>query len=247
MEADGSAVMRAASHAVTGGKGPRRPGYAAGMATFCLLHGAWHDGSSWADVAAELSARGHRALAPDLPLHDPAATYAARVQPALDALQGAVEPVVIVGHSMGSGYVPGVRAAWPQALEVHLCPGLGPLRDGFPFPQLGADGTCAWAPGAATAALYRRLPADVAAALEARLRPMAPAPDRRPPSPPRTRPPVVILAAEDELFAPASEAQAAQARLGVSPQLIAGGHMPMAEDPIALAGTLDRLAGGSLP
>jgi pimeloyl-ACP methyl ester carboxylesterase len=247
MEADGSAVMRPASRPVAGQGGRRRPGYAAGVATFCLLHGAWHDGASWAGVAAELSARGHQTVTPDLPLHDPAATYAARVRPALDALQGADEPVVVVGHSMGSAYVPGVLAAWPGALEVHLCPGLGPLRAGFPFPPLGADGTCAWAPGAATAALYGRLPADIAAVLEARLRPMAPAPDRRPPSPPRTRPPVVVLAAQDELFAPAAEAQAAQDRLGVAPLLIPGGHMPMAEDPVALAATLDRLAGGSLP
>ncbi len=35
-----------------------------GMATFVLVHGAWHGGWCWRDVAAELSAAGHDVLAP---------------------------------------------------------------------------------------------------------------------------------------------------------------------------------------
>ncbi|MCW3041057.1 MAG: alpha/beta hydrolase, partial [Solirubrobacterales bacterium] len=107
MEADGSAVLPAAC--------PSRPhvaAYGAPMARFCLLHGAWHDGSCWRTVADELIARGHAVLAPTLPLHDPAATYAARVRPALEALAAFEDqraaPLVLVGHSMGSGYVPGL-------------------------------------------------------------------------------------------------------------------------------------------
>ena len=34
------------------------------MATFVLVHGAWHGGWCWRDVAAELSAAGHDVLAP---------------------------------------------------------------------------------------------------------------------------------------------------------------------------------------
>lgn len=217
------------------------------MATFCLLHGAWHDGSCWSDVAAGLTARGHHAVAPDLPLHDPAATYAERVQPALDALAGTGGPVVVVGHSMGSGYVPGVLVAWPGALEVHLCAGLGPMRPDFPFPPFGPDGVCAWDPDAARRTLYAGLPADRGAALAARLRPMAADPDRRPRSPPRTRPPVVIAAAEDELFDAASEAQAALDRLGVAALLIPGGHLPMVQDPATLVRVLDAVARERLP
>lgn len=212
------------------------------MASFCLLHGAWHDGSCWDLVAAELTARGHEVLAPDLPLHDPAASHAERIRPALEALAGAADPVVIVGHSLGSGYVPGVLAARPGALEVHLCPGLGRLREGFPWPSTAEDGTCSWEQAAAVRALYPRLQPERAQALAARLRPMAPPPDRRPRTPPRERPPVVIVAEADELFEVEDEAAAVRDRLGVEPLRIPGGHLPMAEDPVGLAVLLDRIA-----
>jgi pimeloyl-ACP methyl ester carboxylesterase len=52
----------------------------------------------------------------------------------------------------------------------------------------------------------------------------------------------VIIAADDELFDPASERAAARERLGLEPIEIPGGHFPMAEDPAALAAMLDRLA-----
>lgn len=196
-------------------------------------------------VADELRARGHEVLAPDLPLDDPGATCAERVAPALaalDAAEGRPSPVVVVGHSMGSGYVPGVRAAWPDAVEVHLCPGLGPLREGFPWPAAGPDGRSSWEPEQAVRALYGRLSPEQAQLLAGRLRPMAPPPDRRARSAPRVRPPVVVLAAEDELFDPTSEAAKARERLGVEALVIPGGHLPMAEDPVALAVVLDRLA-----
>src|ERR1700757_4131443 len=43
------------------------------MATFALVHGAWHGGWAWDPLAAELQARGHDVLAPDLPCEDVAA------------------------------------------------------------------------------------------------------------------------------------------------------------------------------
>jgi pimeloyl-ACP methyl ester carboxylesterase len=80
------------------------------MATFVLVHGAWHGAWQWRDVVPLLEAEGHRVLTPDLPGHgdDPAPvaemtleSYARRVQ---ETIEGAGEPVVLVGHSM-SGMV----------------------------------------------------------------------------------------------------------------------------------------------
>jgi Asp-tRNA(Asn)/Glu-tRNA(Gln) amidotransferase A subunit family amidase len=51
-----------------------------------VLHGAWHDPACWDELAAELRTRGHEVIAPELPLHDPRAGWAERIQPALDAL-----------------------------------------------------------------------------------------------------------------------------------------------------------------
>ena len=80
------------------------------MATFVLVHGAWHGAWCWRDVVPRLQAAGHRVVTPELPGHgdDPAPvsemsleSYARRVQ---GAVEGAAEPVVLVGHSM-SGMV----------------------------------------------------------------------------------------------------------------------------------------------
>jgi pimeloyl-ACP methyl ester carboxylesterase len=205
------------------------------------MHGAWHGGGCWDGVAAALRSRGHVAMAPDLPFHDPAADVARRVAPAIAALQDLRDPVVVVGHSMGCAYTPAVAAARPWSLTVHLCPGLGSLRPGFPWPQTGPDGTSAWEPMDAMLALYGRLPAATAHALVGRLRPMAPAPDR----PPAGRAPAaVVLASEDELFAAAGERSAARA-IGAPVIEVPTGHMAMLEDPWGLADALDRLVGGA--
>ncbi|MBW0119635.1 alpha/beta fold hydrolase, partial [Pseudonocardia abyssalis] len=70
-----------------------------------LVHGAWHDGSCWAPVVAELSARGHDAVAVDLPGDRPGATTADHLDAVLDAA-GVDGRVVLVGHSLGGLVVP---------------------------------------------------------------------------------------------------------------------------------------------
>jgi pimeloyl-ACP methyl ester carboxylesterase len=153
------------------------------VALFCLLHGAWHDPSCWEPLIGALRARGHDALAPDLPFHDPQATYADRIQPALEAVEGITGPVVVVGHSLGARYAPFVADAIPASTLVLLCPALPDLRPGFPFPSRGADGTSAWDPRSAVEVMYPRLPAATAAALALRLRPMLRPPTSRVRSP----------------------------------------------------------------
>ena len=199
-----------------------------------------------------LEARDHKALAPDLPLDDPQAGFEERARPALQALDGAAEPVVVVGHSMGSAYATLVAAARPGSLLVHLCPRLGglapppgapdPFRAGFPFPPERPDGTSVWDADAAIGAMYRRLPSETARALVQRLRPMAPPPGEYPLSRHPAIPTQLVYAADDEFFEPAWERFMAREVLGVEPIEIPGGHFPMAEDPGALADLLDRLA-----
>jgi len=222
------------------------------MATFCLIHGAWHEASCWEEVMPLLEARGHEALAPDLPLHDPTAGFDERARPALEALSGAADPVVVVGHSMGSAYATLVAVARPASLLVHLCPRLGgfeppwgapdTFREGFPFPADRADGTSVWEPEAAVAAIYPRLPAKTAASLAERLRPMVQPPGDYPLSEYPDIPTVLVYAADDEFFEPASERFMARELLGVEPIEISSGHFPMVEHPKALATLLDRLA-----
>ena len=224
----------------------------AATATFCLLHGAWHDGSCWHDVARELRARGHAVVAPDLPLHDPAAGYAARLAPAVELVSGVDGPVVIVGHSLGSDYAAALAPELGAPSVVHLCPRLGDLpsppgaprrtRPGFPWPGPDERGLTTWDPKAAAHAMYGRLDPALARDLAARLRPLAAAPEPYPLERHPDVPTAVIYAAGDELFEPAWIRFMARQRLGVEPFELPGGHVPMYEVPGRLSAVLDGLA-----
>jgi pimeloyl-ACP methyl ester carboxylesterase len=221
------------------------------VATFCLIHGAWHGPSCWDQLVPRLAERGHDVVAPDLPLHDPQAGYAERIRPALDALDGVDGPVVIVGHSQATTYSSLVAAAEPDAVLVHLCPRLGgfepppgapdTFREGLPFPADRPDGTSVWDEDTAMAAMYSRLPPEAARALAQGLRPMAMPKDPYPLGTHPDNPTVLIYAAEDELFEPAWQRFMARELLGIEPIEIPGGHFPMVEDPGALAELLDRI------
>jgi pimeloyl-ACP methyl ester carboxylesterase len=225
------------------------------VATFCLLHGAWHDSSCWEPLVERLGAMGHEALAPTLPLHDPEAGYEQRARPAIEALAGARGEIVVVAHSQSSSLGTLVAAARPVSLLVYLCPRMGgmpppegapsPFREGFPFPPDRPDGASAWDPDVAREVMYQRLAPEAADALVRHLQPMAMPPDAYPLDQHPDVPTALIYATEDEFFTPDFERFMAREALGVDPIEIPGGHFPMAEDPASLAELLDRLAGRS--
>ena len=222
------------------------------MATFVLLHGAWHDASCWDRVISELRGRGHQAIAPALPLDDPEATFEDRARPAIDACANVAGPVVVVGHSMSSAYAPLVADARDGALLVHLCPSLSPFRppsdapDKFrpelPFPPAREDGSTVWDPDTALGSIYARLPEATARELADRLCPMSPPPDEFPLDGHPDVPTVLIYAADDEFFNPDWERFMGREVLALEPIEIPGGHFPMAEDPEALAELLASVA-----
>jgi len=77
------------------------------LATYVLIHGAWHGGWCWDKVVPLLEKAGHKVKAPDLPGHgeDKTPTSSVTLQVYTDrvcrVLDGQSEPVVLVGHSMG--------------------------------------------------------------------------------------------------------------------------------------------------
>ena len=222
------------------------------MATFCMLHGAWHEPSCWDWLTERLGALGHSATAPDLPLHDPGAGYERRVRPAIEAIEEVGGPVVVVAHSQSSALGPLVAVAAPVTLLVYLCPRMGSLelppgaptafREGIPFPPAAPDGTTAWDPEVATEAMYPRLPPERARALAERLRPMAMPPDDYPLQEHPDVPTALVYASEDELFEPAFERFIARELLHVDPIELQTGHFPMVEDPDVVAELLDGLS-----
>lgn len=85
------------------------------MATFLLIHGAWHGAWCWERLVPLLRNRGHEVAALDLPAHGldrsgawraSLGGYASRVRVVAEQLD---QPPVLVGHSMG-GFV-GTQAA----------------------------------------------------------------------------------------------------------------------------------------
>ncbi|MGB6976456.1 MAG: alpha/beta fold hydrolase [Gammaproteobacteria bacterium] len=77
------------------------------MATFILIHGAWHGGWCWERIVPLLEKQGHRVLAPDLPGmgkdHTPLAeiTLDRWAQFVADLIAQQDEKVILVGHSRG--------------------------------------------------------------------------------------------------------------------------------------------------
>jgi pimeloyl-ACP methyl ester carboxylesterase len=94
------------------------------MATFVLIHGAWHGGWCWERVAPLLVAQGHRVLAPDLPgmgadlrKHgsDPLGDWTDFVA---ELVTSADEPVILVGHSLGGVVISEVAERVPDAVGM---------------------------------------------------------------------------------------------------------------------------------
>ena len=88
------------------------------MTTYALVHGSWHGGWCWQPLVEELTGRGHAAVAPDLPITDPAAGAVAYADAVLAALPG--DEVVLVVHSLAGLIAPLVAAAAPVRRLVYL-------------------------------------------------------------------------------------------------------------------------------
>lgn len=93
------------------------------MATFVLVHGAFHGAWCWERVTPLLEGEGHHVVAPDLPGHGERRSavsdmtlesYAATVQ---QSIVTAREPVVLVGHSMGGMVVTQVAEHVPDRIS----------------------------------------------------------------------------------------------------------------------------------
>src|SRR5690242_17823573 len=106
------------------------------MATFVLVHGAWHGGWCWDRLVPELAAAGHQSVVMDLPIEDPSATFEDYASVVVDAAAGAGagsgSDVVVVGHSLGSMVIPLVAARRPVSALVFLC-GVIPKFGGSPW------------------------------------------------------------------------------------------------------------------
>ena len=95
------------------------------MASYVLVHGAWHGRWCWGHVAPLLRAQGHTVIAPDLPGHgdDPAPANAQTLDSYVQRIRAMVSDlgndVILVGHSLGGLVISAVAEALPDHLR-HL-------------------------------------------------------------------------------------------------------------------------------
>ncbi|MFC7535093.1 alpha/beta fold hydrolase [Actinoplanes sp. GCM10030250] len=208
------------------------------MSTFVLIHGAGDVGWYWHLVEAELRARGHDTVAPDLPCDDDAAglpEYADTVARAA----GDRSDLVVVAQSSGGLTVPLVC----DRLTVRLIVLVAPI-----IPAPGEAPADYWANtrygeeereevSDTIGLFYQDVPPELAAEALKRGRDQSeagmaePVPFRAWPAVP-TR---VLLCRDDRLFPPAYLRRVAQERLGITPDEIDGGHTPALSRPGELA------------
>lgn len=231
------------------------------MATFALVHGAWHGKWCWERVVPELESRGHHAITMDLPSDDPEATFETYADVVAEHLAHARDDVVLVGHSLAGLTIPLVPARRAVRRLVFLCalvPDLGcsfleQLR-GEEMLDLGyaeglgdadPEGRRGWTdPGLAREFLFADCDDADANWAIARLRPQAPAPYQHPcslsvfPDVPAT----YIGCRADRLVKPAWSRRVAKERLHADFLELPGSHSPFLSRPVALASALHALA-----
>jgi pimeloyl-ACP methyl ester carboxylesterase len=94
------------------------------MATYILVHGAWHGGWCWHRIVARLRQASHRVIAPDLlslgrdctPTRT--ITLARWAEQIAALVQAAAEPVVLVGHSRGGIVLSEVAERIPERIRT---------------------------------------------------------------------------------------------------------------------------------
>lgn len=99
------------------------------MATFILIHGAWHGGWSFELIRPMLEAEGHEVIAPDLPgmggtdAELASATLAGWAGFVADLCRNAQKPVILAGHSRGGLVLSETAERAPNEIAalVYIC------------------------------------------------------------------------------------------------------------------------------
>lgn len=231
------------------------------VATFGLVHGAYHGAWCWTELVPRLTSLGHSAVAVDLPTEDPEAGaqgYAETVVQALDGRDND-DDVVLVGHSLAGLTIPVVATLRPVQHLVYLC-ALVP-RPGVSFNQVQAeepvfshyspavaavghlDGSASCPEERALELFYHDCEPDLAHWAARQLRrqhwrvlreptPLTALPDL---------PATYIVCDADRAIDPAWSRATARHTLGVEPVELPGGHSPFLTQAARLAELLSSL------
>lgn len=210
------------------------------MSTYALIHGAYDVGWYWHRVERELRARGHRSVAPDLPIEDDDASLGDNAQVVLDAIEAIHDggELIVVGHSWG-GYIAPIVADRARAdrlvLVAPMIPKSGETADemwkatGWTFPRDESD------------PFYHDVDPALAADAKSRERPQSEATGREP-WPLSAWPDVpthVIVGRDDRVFPVGWLRGVVRDRLGIAPDELAAGHAMALSRPRELVDLLE--------
>jgi hypothetical protein len=212
------------------------------MANFAFIQGAGDVGWYWHLVEAELRARGHDTVAPELPIEDDTAGLTEYATAVVDAI-GDRRDAVVVAQSFG-GYIAPIVADRIDARLIVLVAAM------VPSPGESADEMFAntrWEPeqledSSAHAVFYHDVPRELADEALSRGRRQSDTPGREP-WPLGAWPDIVtrfVLCRKDRFFPPRWLRPLVRDRLGIEPAEIDSGHCPALSRPRELAGLLDR-------
>lgn len=90
------------------------------MATFGLVHGAWHGAWCWKYLVEELERQGHQTIVMDMPIEDTSLTLQDYAEFVKNSLRSHGD-VILVGHSMAGLVIPLVADIFPVKKLVYLC------------------------------------------------------------------------------------------------------------------------------
>ncbi|MBW4546543.1 MAG: alpha/beta hydrolase [Symplocastrum torsivum CPER-KK1] len=225
------------------------------MSLFCLVHGAYCGAWCWDLLIPELEARGHKAVAMDLPIEEPEAGAIRYAEVVLQALQGISDDVILVGHSMSGLVIPVVASQHPVRKLVYLAGGIpkvgtsvverishGDESDMFnsaaPNKDASEDNALAME------LLFHDCKPEVAQWAIPKLRYQASGLVFSEISPLQTMPEVesaYIVCTEDRTFTSVWSKRAAREILGVDAIALQSGHCPQLSRPVELADVLDSI------
>ncbi|MGW2090637.1 alpha/beta hydrolase [Promicromonospora sukumoe] len=225
------------------------------MATFVLIHGAGDVGWHFHLVGAELRARGHDVVAPDLPADDESKTLEDYADVVVEAV-GARRDLVVVGHSFGAFTAPLVADRLSADVLVLLA-GMIPVAGESPdewwaatsygsavAAQSGRDGGLT---GSADpyVSFYHDVSRELAEEAMGKESAHPSSAAMSAPWPLATWPDVptkFLLCGEDRFFPPDFFRRLVPDRLGIVPDEITGSHCVALSHPVELADRLEAYA-----
>ena len=227
------------------------------MVEFVLVHGGLAGAWCWELLEPELHRLGHRTLAMDLPIEDPACTLDDYAEAVIAATPGLVRPW-LVGHSMGGLVIPRVALRRPAAGLIFLCAGLPPTceaehRENHEARNPGNEahfvddgsGRITLSFEGAAHDFFNDCSPELQRWAISRFRPQATAafsdyaPIPRYPALPMH----AIVTSDDHIVRKDRHSALIRRRIGVEPVELPGGHCPFVSRPRELARVMQRMAG----